>query len=91
MGAEFAQALEELVWFICEDMKLRGEGEHEAQCDFVWNTDHIINELQTVQILAASKGLISDATIIENHPYVTDPEAERQRIADEQATDDAEY
>lgn len=91
MGAEFAQALEELVWFICEDMKLRGEGEHEPKIDIVWNTDHIINELQTVQILAASKGLISDATIIENHPYVTDPEAERQRIADEQATNDAEY
>jgi SPP1 family phage portal protein len=91
MGAEFAQALEELVWFVEEDMRLRGEGEHDAQCDFIWNTDHIINELQTVQILAASKGLISDATIIENHPYVTDPEAEKQRIADEAAMDNAEY
>lgn len=91
MGAEFAQALEELCWFICEDMKLKGEGEHAPQIDIVWNTDHIINELQTVQILAASKGLISDATIIENHPYVTDPEAERQRIADEMQADAAEY
>lgn len=91
MGAEFAQALEALVWFICEDMKLRGEDEHSPLIDIIWNTDHIVNELQTVQILAASKGLISDATIIENHPYVTDPEAERQRIADELAEDNAEY
>ena len=91
MGAEFAQALEELVWFICEDMKLKGEGEHEPKLDIIWNTDHIINELQTVQILAASKGLISDATIIENHPYVTDAEAERQRIAEEMQADNIEY
>lgn len=91
MGAEFAEALETLVWFVCEDMRLKGEGEHEARIDIVWNTDHIINELQTVQILAASKGLISDATIIENHPYVTDAEAEKQRIAEEMQADNAEY
>ena len=91
MGAEFAEALEELVWFIAEDMRIRGDGEHGAACDFVWNTDHIINELQTVQILAASKGLISDATIIENHPYVTDAEAEKERIAEEMQADAAEY
>lgn len=91
MGTEFAQALEALCWFICEDMKLKGEGEHDPDIDIIWNTDHIINELQTVQILAASKGLISDSTIIENHPYVTDPEAEKQRIAEEMAADNAEY
>lgn len=91
MGAEFAEALEKLAWFICEDMRIKGEGEHEAKIDIVWNTDHIINELQTVQILAASKGLISDATIIENHPYVTDVEAEKQRIAEELQADAAEY
>lgn len=72
-------------------MKLKGEGEHEPKLDIIWNTDHIINELQTVQILAASKGLISDATIIENHPYVTDAEAERQRIAEEMQADNIEY
>lgn len=91
MGAEFAEALENLAWFICEDMRIKGEGDHEAVIDVIWNTDHIINELQTVQILAASKGLISDATIIENHPYVTDPEAERQRIAEEIQADNTEY
>ena len=91
MGAEFADAIEALAWFICEDMRLKGEGEHAPKLDVVWNTDHIINELQTVQILAASKGLISDATIIENHPYVTDAEAEKQRIAEEMQADAAEY
>ena len=91
MGAEFAQAIEELCWFICEDMRLKGQGEHSPQIDIIWNTDHIINELQTVQILAASKGLISDATIIENHPYVRDAEAEKQRIAEEMQADAAEY
>lgn len=84
MGTEFAEALETLIWFICEDMRQRGEGDHEAKSvNIVWNTDHIINELQTVQVLSASRGLISDATIIENHPYVTDAEAEKRRIAEE--------
>ena len=91
MGAEFAEALETLCWFICEDMKIKGEGEHSPNIDIVWNTDHIINEMQTVQILAASKGLISDATIIENHPYVTDAEAEKRRIAEEMQAEEAEY
>ncbi len=91
MGAEFAEAIEKLAWFICEDMRIRCEGDHVPSADIIWNTDHIINELQTVQILAASKGIISDATIIENHPYVTDADEERRRIAEEMQAEAAEY
>lgn len=81
MGNEFAAGLEALTWFICEDMRAKGMGEHNAQnVDFIWNTDHIINELETVQILSASRGVISDETIIANHPYVTDAKAEIERI-----------
>ncbi len=88
MGNEFSAGLETVAWFVCEDMKIKGQGEHTpAGTDFIWNTDHIINEAETVQILNSSKGLISDETLLANHPYVTSAAAEQERIKAESGLD----
>ncbi len=38
------------------------------------------NDLELSQIAAQSKGVISDETIVDHHPWVEDPEAEMAAI-----------
>lgn len=81
MGSEFSAALEDLIWFIKVDMIAKGLGDFmDVDFEVVFNTDSIINESEVINAAKASVGLISDDTIIANHPWVTDPAAEQERL-----------
>lgn len=81
MGNEFAAALEELIWFMKVDMLNRGIGDFmETEFDVIFNTDMIVNESEVIADAKNSVGVISDETIRANHPWVTDPEAEEERM-----------
>ena len=85
MGSEFAASMESLTWFICEDMKASGKGEHEpSSINFIWATELIANEQEIIQNLQNSAEILSLETRISQHPYVNDPDAEMKRIKDEQ-------
>ena len=49
-----------------------------------WTRNAIRSESELVDICSKSKGIISDKTIIKNHPLVDDPEQEEKQIAKEQ-------
>ena len=50
-----------------------------------WYRTSVSNDLETAQIASQSKGIISDYTILKNHPWVDDPDQEQQQIdAEEQ-------
>lgn len=51
--------------------------------EVVFNQDVVINESETVNNLKASVGLISNETIVANHPYVNDVAAELELIEKE--------
>lgn len=82
MGANFAASLEELCWFIRVDL----DGElpkldlEEIELDIIFNADAIINETDVVANCKNSVGVISDETIIANHPWVTDLDREIERV-----------
>ncbi|MCK9453342.1 MAG: phage portal protein [Bacteroidales bacterium] len=77
MGAEFAAALEELLHFIDADILAKGGGDFTAKdVDFVFNTDVSVNEMEVIQACIASKGVISDRTIVANHPWAGNVEEE---------------
>ena len=81
MGSEFSAALEELIWFIKVDMLAKGLGDFsDTKFDIVFNTDSIINEAEVINAAKASVGIISDRTIIANHPWVTDVIAEEEQL-----------
>lgn len=44
------------------------------------NYSKIANDAEVVQIITQSKGIISDKTLLENHPYVTDVNEELKQI-----------
>ena len=49
-----------------------------------WTRNMISNDLEDSQIANTSKGVISDETIVKNHPWIENPEEEIKKIKNEQ-------
>lgn len=70
-------ALKELLWFI---FKAKGiEGNHE-DIEMTFRYNKLKNDLEDAQIAGMSKGIISDETILANHPWVDDMQGEQERL-----------
>lgn len=84
MANEFAASLEELIWFIKVDIMNKGLGDFmQTQFDILFNTDGIANENEIIEDAKNSVGIISDETIIANHPWVTNAQDELDRVKKE--------
>lgn len=80
-GAEMAWSIGEMIWFIKQDMMLKGLGDFsEAAYEIIFNTDITINETETISNIMASMGLVSNKTLLEQHPYVKDVSAEEAQL-----------
>lgn len=85
MGANFAASLTELAAFVCEDMRTKGEGEHDpASLQFIWATELMANESEVIQNLMNAADIMSLETRVAMNPYVDDPQAELERMEGEQ-------
>ena len=70
-------ALHQIYQYICMDLENQGLGSfYNERIEFIPNTDGIMNETEVIQALNTSAGILSKKTILANHPYVTDVEAE---------------
>ena len=84
MANEFSAALEELIWFIKVDLLNKGLGDFmETIFDIIFNTDGIVNENEIITDAKNSIGIISDETIIGNHPWVINIQEEMDRVKKE--------
>lgn len=89
---EFQAALEQLKWFIDQDIANRtGADYSDENVDFIFNRDIIINESEVIDNADKSTGRISNETIVANHPWVTDPQEELKRIKKERIEEQGEY
>lgn len=61
-----------------------------GEVELIYNIDNIISETEVITSLAQSKGLISNRTIVANHPYVTGVEAEIEEMKEEGIWTDGE-
>ncbi|NYV63802.1 phage portal protein [Bacillus sp. Gen3] len=78
---EFQAALEQLKWFIDQDIAIRTAKDYSSEeVEFIFNRDIIINESEVIENASKSTGQISDETIIANHPWVTNVQDEIQRL-----------
>lgn len=86
MANEFAAGMDELMWFIKVDMQAKGIGDYMAtEYEIIFNTDMIINESDVINEAKASVGVISDETIVANHPWVTDATEELKKLKKQRA------
>ena len=51
--------------------------------EIIFNKDILINEAQTIENCAKSIGIISEETIISQHPWVKDIKAELEKVKKE--------
>lgn len=74
-------AIQELLWFVFEHHNLKGDYK---DVDISFNYNKVANTELQVNLAQASMGVVSHETVIENHPFVEDLEAEKQRLQNEQ-------
>lgn len=81
METEYQAAFEDLLWFINCHFANMGMGDFEGEeVEIIFNRDILISEGEVIANCASSVGILSDETIIANHPWVDDPQAELERL-----------
>lgn len=71
-------AIKQLLWFIFEFENMNGEIANEV--DVTFNYNRMVNELEQSQIANTSQSMLSQDTLLANHPWVDDVEKEQERI-----------
>lgn len=80
METEFQAAFEELLWFIRCHLSNSGVGDFDPdEVQVIFNRDMMMNETEVISNIRASVGVLSDETLIAQHPWVDDPNAELKR------------
>ena len=81
LETEFQASLEQLRWFIDKHIyNTTGRDYSSETVDIIFSRDININETEVINNARASVGIISDETIVANHPWVTNVQAELERI-----------
>lgn len=78
---QFAAGFAQLVRLAAELLLLMGQGDFTGEnVRFIINRDMIINESDAIDGCVRSAGILSQQTILENHPWVVDAAAETARL-----------
>lgn len=81
METELQAAFEEILWFINQHLANTGQGDFEGtDINVIFNRDTLVNETEAIENCGKSAGIISDETIIAQHPWVTDPQKELEKL-----------
>lgn len=89
---ELQAAFEEILWFVNAHLANIGAGDFENESvTIIFNRDILINESEAIANCAASVGILSDETIIGQHPWVDDPQLELERLKKQKEEAQAEF
>jgi SPP1 family phage portal protein len=92
METEYQASFEELLWFVHIYFVNAGFGDFSnSEVNIIFNRDMMMNETEVVDNCSKSVGILSDETIVSQHPWVTDVKLELQRKKDEKKENFDEY
>lgn len=84
METQFKASLRRLMGFV--DTYLAAKGiKATSKVEFVFNRDMLTNEAETIANCRNSVGILSDETIVANHPWTTDTAKELERLKKERS------
>lgn len=84
METEFQASIEELLWFVNNHLANTGVGDFSGEkVEVIFNRDMMMNEADVIANIKNSEGIISDETLVAQHPWVTDVQAELNRIEEQ--------
>ena len=85
MIAKLKKAIKELLWYVTEDYNSKNNTNYDANLIKVnINKNMITNDAELVSMIQASKGIVSDKTLLAVHPFVSDVNAEMQEMEAEE-------
>lgn len=85
METEYQAAFDDLLWFVNAHLANTGAGSFDGtDVNIIFNRDILINETESVENCQKSVGILSDETIVSQHPWTSDVKKELQRIKKEQ-------
>lgn len=92
LETEFQASLEQLEWFIDTHIyNTTGVDYSDKDVEFIFNRDIPINETEAIRNIKDSIGILSDETLISQHPWVTDVIAELNRIIKQREEEMGQY
>lgn len=78
---EYQAAFEDILWFVNAHLANTGQGDFEHEdVTVIFNRDILINESEAIANCQSSVGILSDETIVGQHPWVDDPQLELGRL-----------
>lgn len=81
METELQAAFEDILWFVRAHLANTGRGDFEGEeVTITFNRDILINEVEAIESCVKSVGILSDETILEQHPWVDDVQKELERL-----------
>lgn len=84
MERKFTKSLQEFMWFVCEYIGMTDNKTlNHKDYTFTFNKSMITNEKEQVEMFASQGGQLSNDTLLHNHPWVDDVEAENDRLDSE--------
>lgn len=85
METEFQAAFEEILWFVNAHLANTGQGSFEnEEVTIIFNRDMLMDEGQVIENIKNSVGILSKATLVAQHPWVDDVDAELTKIKEEE-------
>ncbi len=88
---EYQAAFEDILWFVNAHLKNTGKGDFKNEnVNIIFNRDMMMNESEIIDNCQKSIGILSNETIVGQHPWVDDPELEMKRLEEEKKREQEE-
>lgn len=92
IAAKLRKSIKQLFWFFTEDYNRKNHTAYDSSLIQVsLNKTMITNDVETVNIIQNSKGIVSDKTLIARHPFVTDINAELEELETQKQKEQQDY
>lgn len=92
METEYQASLEDLLWFVTVHLYNVNLGDFEdEEVEVIFNRDIMISESEVIENIGKSSGILSDETLIANHPWVDNPQLEMKRMEQQKQDDIQQY
>lgn len=92
METEYQASFEDVFWFIDMHLFNTGAGDFESEeVEIIFNRDMMLNEGEVIDNITKSVGILSDETLVAQHPWVDDVQAELERLEEQKQKNMEEF
>lgn len=89
---EYQASFEDLLWFVNKHLANTKKGDYEGeQVDIIFNRDILINETEAIDNVVKSMPILSDETLVAQHPWTKNVQLELDRKKKEREQEQKEF